>query len=407
MKQRLNIGMLFLTLLAGGAGMAAWYFLFIENNLCSEQRFLAMGAYFSISLGMGLLGLFLAELLQRKRFRVIEAGNRIVSLLLAAALGMGLGAGGQALYSLTWQADTKLDIVLLLDRSGSMEDDWDSCSEVACEFIDLAEETSRIQVISFADTVSKGTGLLLMDEAGKETAKAYIRQIQTDGGTDFDRALKRAAEDLKNAADREDRKQAVVMATDGKPQEGSKIRLGSEIQETYQQEELAFYPIQFYDAGDLPASMDELTVFAEATGGFDTRLERDMDGQIGIQEMKKAFDEAYTGALGLALGDIWLGFGAITENTVWRFAVRIVVFAIFAVLSGFVYYRRQTRLQTLGNAAAGCLAAILISLAGNLSEKNAIPAAMLLTDVFIVGAWASCEISGKTAGSTDRREKNG
>lgn len=396
-KQKVNTGILLATFLAGGVGMAVWFAVWDKagyetwwQTYISESglRALTMGTWCAVSLVSGLLGFFLAEYLQRKRFRVVRHRKRVVSLLLAAVLGMVLGAGGQVLYALSYrfEAGKLVDIVLLLDSSDSMGENRDVCKEAACEFIAQAAGTSRIQVCSFGALVTDSTELLEMDNAGKEAGKAFIRGIDTVGGTNFEYALEWAYQSLINAEDRNDRKQAVVIVTDGQAE------IGDEVREQYVQAGLVLYSIQFEYSKGSSAPMDELTSFSEETGGFDIRLARGTDGKIQMSEMKQAFNDMYAGARELYQSGGYLAFGALGMNIVWRLAVRTVFFALFAILAGFVYYGRLTEPQAAANIAAGCLTAVLISLAGAFPVRNEVMflPGMFLTDFFIVSAWTSC-----------------
>ena len=136
-------------------------------------------------------------------------------MILAAAAGFLAGAGGQALYMISaFEKNPAMDMVLLLDGSGSMEDEKEGCDKAARALLDQMDENSRAQVVSFAATVLGNTDLLPMDETGKDTVTDFIRSIDVIGGTEFGQPLTFALNSLRENKE-EQRAQAVILLSDG------------------------------------------------------------------------------------------------------------------------------------------------------------------------------------------------
>ena len=137
-------------------------------------------------------------------------------MILAAAAGFLAGAGGQALYMISaFEKNPAMDMVLLLDGSGSMEDEKEGCDKAARALLDQMDENSRAQVVSFAATVLGNTDLLPMDETErKDTVTDFIRSIDVIGGTEFGQPLTFALNSLRENKE-EQRAQAVILLSDG------------------------------------------------------------------------------------------------------------------------------------------------------------------------------------------------
>ena len=106
-------------------------------------------------------------------------------------------------------------MVLLLDGSGSMEDEKEGCDKAARALLDQMDENSRAQVVSFAATVLGNTDLLPMDETErKDTVTDFIRSIDVIGGTEFGQPLTFALNSLRENKE-EQRAQAVILLSDG------------------------------------------------------------------------------------------------------------------------------------------------------------------------------------------------
>lgn len=156
--------------------------------------------------------------------------HKILSLALTLAVmlmtvltftGEAFGANG---IETSTSVDTEdFNLVLLIDRSGSMQqtDRSELVKDAAKLFVDLCDESSKSQiaVMSF-NTAVNNSGLVTIDSEMQRTyLKNQISAITYDnGGTDLGLALKTAVEYLKVNSS-EDRKNLIVLFTDGYTQD--------------------------------------------------------------------------------------------------------------------------------------------------------------------------------------------
>ena len=371
MKKNFDRIVLVLTLLLGGAGCAFCLMIYGRTAQDTWGRIIWSGLFFSLPFVTSLLGSYLAEALQSRRFTVLRKRGRIFTMILAAASGFLVGAGGQALYMISaFEKNPAMDIVLLLDGSGSMEDEKEGCDKAARALLDQMDENSRAQVVSFAATVLGNTDLLPMDEAGKDTITDFIRSIDVIGGTEFGQPLTFALNSLRENKE-EQRAQAVILLSDG---EGP---LPDSLKEEYIKEGLLLYTIRI-DTGTKPtADTEKLIDMAKSTGGFDTLIPVDKSGQANTQELISAFGEAFTATREIGMGEQMIVFGNMNGSVIFRFLIRTLVFALYAVLVGAIYYRSLQPEQILGNLTAGLLLSVLVTLFGQIGLETPVLSAVL------------------------------
>ena len=371
MKKNFDWIVLVLTLLLGGAGCAFCLMIYGRTAQDTWGRIIWSGLFFSLPFVTSLLGSYLAEALQSRRFTVLRKRGRIFTMILAAASGFLVGAGGQTLYMISaFEKNPAMDIVLLLDGSGSMEDEKEGCDKAARALLDQMDENSRAQVVSFAATVLGNTDLLPMDEAGKDTITDFIRSIDVIGGTEFGQPLTFALNSLRENKE-EQRAQAVILLSDG---EGP---LPDSLKEEYIKEGLLLYTIRI-DTGTKPtADTEKLIDMAKSTGGFDTLIPVDKSGQANTQELISAFGEAFTATREIGMGEQMIVFGNMNGSVIFRFLIRTLVFALYAVLVGAIYYRSLQPEQILGNLTAGLLLSVLVTLFGQIGLETPVLSAVL------------------------------
>ena len=371
MKKNFDRIVLVLTLLLGGAGCAFCLMIYGRTAQDTWGRIIWSGLFFSLPFVTSLLGSYLAEALQSRRFTVLRKRGRIFTMILAAASGFLVGAGGQALYMISaFEKNPAMDIVLLLDGSGSMEDEKEGCDKAARALLDQMDENSRAQVVSFAATVLGNTDLLPMDEAGKDTITDFIRSIDVIGGTEFGQPLTFALNSLRENKE-EQRAQAVILLSDG---EGP---LPDSLKEEYIKEGLLLYTLRI-DTGAKPtADTEKLIDMAKATGGFDTLIPVDKSGQADTQELISAFSEAFTATREIGMGEQMIVFGNMNGSVIFRFLIRTLVFALYAVLVGAIYYRSLQPQQVFGNLTAGLLLSVLVTLFGQIGLETPVLSAVL------------------------------
>lgn len=159
-------------------------------------------------------------------------------------------------HASTTTTDTKpLDVVLVLDASGSMNDSMeknsdkkriDALKEAVNAFIDKTAEKNkeitdenkkiRLSIVKFSGDEKKTTGndqyrkngywynysqimqeLTVCEDAAVNTLKSNVKDIKPAGATRADNGMKRAQAALKLEPARSDAKQVVIFFTDGEP----------------------------------------------------------------------------------------------------------------------------------------------------------------------------------------------
>ena len=115
----------------------------------------------------------------------------------------------------------KLDIVLIVDTSGSMQDDnkLQTTKDAVKALVDVfnAEDKKdsvdvRYKLVTFATYASVKTNQWV---DGDKLYNDYVKKLSADGGTNYDQGLTKGADAVKSA--RTDAKKVVIFLTDGKP----------------------------------------------------------------------------------------------------------------------------------------------------------------------------------------------
>ena len=107
-------------------------------------------------------------------------------------------------------------VVYLIDRSGSMQDTFDSVRKEMLKSIGMLDERHSFHVIFFAEGTPKENPprrLVKADETARNEAAAYLRSIRPQGQTDPIPAIKRAFEVLAQAPQNE--RKVIFLLTDG------------------------------------------------------------------------------------------------------------------------------------------------------------------------------------------------
>ena len=203
-----------------GACLCAWVAAASWDNVNGTGEYILWsGAFFAAIFIGGFAGLQLSLALNR-RWRPVRPRRWIPAFAASAILIFGTGAGGQALFMLSSQevqtTSASVDMVLLLDASSSMDDAGVSQprTEAATQFVDALPPDHALQAISFASAVLDSTRLLPLDDAGKQSLKAFISAIDSIGMTDFNEPLIAAIQTL-SAQTQPERGRAVLLLTDG------------------------------------------------------------------------------------------------------------------------------------------------------------------------------------------------
>lgn len=139
------------------------------------------------------------------------------------------------------------DIVLMIDRSGSMSSDINNMLESAKKFVDLVDtNTHRIAVVDYDDGVEE-----LDFQRNKDKLKEYIANISSKsmGGTKIHLAVEEAAKLLRNGK-RNNATGAIVLMTDGESDE----ELARQSAEKAKNNGYSFYTVALCDTVDSPAN---------------------------------------------------------------------------------------------------------------------------------------------------------
>jgi len=142
-----------------------------------------------------------------------------------AVLALALAALAlPALPAAAASAQQSLDVVLLIDNSGSM--DWNDPDGLRWSagqlFVDLAAPGDRIAAVTFAGDVvplgdaQRGVLAPISDAASRERLKALLQPRTPVGATNMEGALKLATRLLLDSAG--GNRPVIVFLTDGKPE---------------------------------------------------------------------------------------------------------------------------------------------------------------------------------------------
>ena len=170
-----------------------------------------------------------------------QVGNNVTASSNGITVNKYLSTDGHGNYFLTMEAyasnkvsttteTTPLDIVLVLDVSGSMDDNINRNDEkkltalknAVNSFIDSVTESAveteanhQIGIVTFADNAQTEAGLTPVQNGGADTLKTEFSNLHADGATRADRGMEAAKEVLYHS--QRNAKKVVIMFTDGEP----------------------------------------------------------------------------------------------------------------------------------------------------------------------------------------------
>lgn len=125
-------------------------------------------------------------------------------------------------YAVRYDATPHVDEIILLDRSGSMDDPpgppfkIDAARNAAVLYVDEAPDGDQLGVISFEGTPSDPPDhqLDLVDDAARDHAQAAIRAVTAGGGTSIGAALSAAVDEFTARGDA-DKPDVIILLSDG------------------------------------------------------------------------------------------------------------------------------------------------------------------------------------------------
>eukprot|EP00299_Pterocystis_sp_00344_P015641 c7823_g1_i2.p1 GENE.c7823_g1_i2~~c7823_g1_i2.p1 ORF type:complete len:322 (+),score=95.32 c7823_g1_i2:52-966(+) len=109
-----------------------------------------------------------------------------------------------------------MDVILVLDRSGSMlGDKLQTLQQSVNLMIDHLRSTDRLAIISYDDKVQVHSKLVLMDQSGKQRARAATQEITARGATNLSGALLTALDMIEETQHNANTVRSVLLMTDG------------------------------------------------------------------------------------------------------------------------------------------------------------------------------------------------
>jgi Mg-chelatase subunit ChlD len=124
------------------------------------------------------------------------------------------------------------DVMLVLDRSGSMNDDGASPAQpltdaknAAASFVDRLKTTDQVGVVSFASNASNPIDAILTSDLAKVKnviSKLSILQPENSQNTNIGDGIKKADEELLSSRKKDGATKVIVVLTDGEPTEPEK-----------------------------------------------------------------------------------------------------------------------------------------------------------------------------------------
>lgn len=319
----------------------------------------------------------------RKRVKVQLPKLLSIAAFFTVILAFAVGFGGQILYSMKINKETKKaedinsDIVLMLDDSGSMKNYYDDVRNASIAFVEKLPESSRAAAGIFAYKVGAFEDLTQMDMNGKKRIRDFLLSNNFGGGTNFDAALEKAYSCLMAKKD-ENTNRAVVFITDGIDIISQKIR------NDYINDNIKLYTIRL--TNDSTGMAKDLVDFAIQTGGADTIVTVNGSNVTGLDEMLKAF-ETITSSLetekkldfneGMILYD--------DSVSVYGVIIRTVVFLIIIMLVQILYFRKLSAGNMAGDILTAAAASAVVTAAGEMSlfVLSAVSAAAFMYTAYV------------------------
>ena len=399
MKKKFNFLALLFSLLGSALGFCSGALPdMLLRKLCSDSFvpiiiIIVSGFSLAMAVLLGFLGLRLGLVTAKKSYRAENA--KVVALVLAVLLVFVLGSVSQWVYALQMRTYSEnvvvngtmdgMNVVLLLDASGSMDDFEAVCKEAACNFVDTLNQNCNLQFMGFSDFVwaENKTDFLPMTDANKKIVKDVITNCKDGGGTDFDGVLVKAVDTLtSNTA--ADRKNVIIMITDGTDM----------VEDPY-----VIQPLQ----------NDEISLFTIRITIDDPELASMIQGLIDLADKDFVIDPADAASLNLtalsdALNEILAITGTqeqqytkleLTDEALWqkhpfdavRFLVELVMCTVLSLLFSLAYCGKIRFLDGLLSGVIGLVCGLLVS---------------FLPAVGLIAVWVGCGSAFVTLAEADK-----
>ena len=338
----------------------------------------------------------------RKKIRLHTPRLMSVFTIIFLAALFVLGAIGQLVYNLNIttekiqvgeRKETEVveisrnsDIIILVDKSGSMSSTLDVTVDACEEFINQLPSECRVGFGEFTSTTKMNNSLSNMDAQGKSSIISELNAMKNrraSGGTDFDRALTAAWDEFQQNSST-DRSQFIVMFTDGQDTiSTSSYGYSKSIGETILDSNIKVYSVRINgNDGSSSRMVRDFIDFVNNTGGADTIINMSSYGsqsslQESLRQIVAQLDNMVHGTqertitipvyedkteVKFTSGSVF--FDNIDDINVLRVIVRVVVFIGLAILMQLVFFGGLDLVPILLNVGSGLLAALLATLAG-------------------------------------------
>ena len=142
--------------------------------------------------------------------------------------------------------------------------------------------------------------------------------------------------------------------------------VSEETEKRYISEDIALYTVRIVSDNEIRPDEQRVIDLAQNTGGSDTEIRAGEDGSVRVEELLEAFRGAVSRTGGAEMSDRMLVYGETGKGFLWCTFIRILVCLLYAVLAGYVYYRKMNRTQLAGNLISGMILAVLIIVSGQL-----------------------------------------
>ncbi len=359
-------------------------------------------AYFAVPLLCSLIGIAVAEFIRSRRYVLQKKGNRAVSMIAAVLIAVLIGGGGQALYMIdivktgtpepaqateppkpshapVTKKDDGVNVALLLDNSGSMEEVSSTCKDTACELVDKLDENTYLDFILFSNTIFQNTGLTPLDDDGKEIIKNIIKTYPWPMGTTrFNDPLSEASDALTGSG-AEGRPGSVIVITDGKDTSGAEIE--EHVTDSFIQNNIPVYLISIETDDDGDGTKDGISSVVKKTDGFEIELDKnkfDSDKLLSAlhsaynrqnpEETEKPEEDAKPDKkhkagykLSVKMGDGLLPFGNEGLGII-KFIIRMIMLILYGILATRMIYYSISLRSVIICIVTGAVAALLASL---------------------------------------------
>ncbi len=376
MKKKFDILAPVLSAVFGFLGVEAAYLIFktFRTGTVMSNVVLAV-VYFLLPMVMGFLGLQLALLINRKKFKTAGGPGvwiRMIAVLVVMAI---LGGAAQLLYCIEVQrystervVENKApgsNVIMLMDISGSMSNERDACVEAACSLVDGLDATTSMQFIAFESIVKPEytSRFLSLDATNKQEIKTVIQNVNTKGGTNFNYPLEEAIKTLEDNHQK-DFRSMIIMITDGR-----EASVGQDVQNKLKNSSVGieFFTLRVITAGEA-TTQHEKDLAALATKDFP--LMQQTNGSLDVSTVAQTLQEAFNHKEIVIDWHEKLGMGSdmlfvqSEQSFWWRPVVSIVIFALYSVLLSVAYYGMPGILSLILSLATGALT-------GWMAETNA------------------------------------